>query len=283
MDKLDIKINAEENTISVKNNGKGIPIEMHKEHNCYVPTMIFGHLLTGSNFDDDEKKTTGGRNGYGAKLANIFSTQFTVECVDSNQGLKFKQTWRNNMSIAEEPIVQTCKAAEKKAGDSVCITFSPDLKRFKMKELDKDTVSLLSKRAYDIAGVMGMSTQKGNKKLVVTLNGDKLPIKNFQDYVGLMDGVNAPVAYEKVSDQWEIGVAPTDGSFQQISFVNSICTSKGGAHTVYIAEQITSHLIKTVKKKNKGGSDVKPALVKQQLVRRVRHFEWYRSVHGVAY
>ena len=38
------------------NNGKGIPIVMHKEHNMYVPTMIFGHLLTGSNFNDEEDK-----------------------------------------------------------------------------------------------------------------------------------------------------------------------------------------------------------------------------------
>ena len=265
MDKLDITVDAEANVISVKNNWKGIPVEMHKEHKCYVPTMIFGHLLTGSNFDDDEKKTTGGRNGYGAKLANIFSTEFVVECMDTNQGLKFKQTWRNNMSIAEEPIVKKCTPAEKKAGDYVRITFSPDLKRFKMDRLDDDTVALLSKRAYDIAGVMGMSTQKGSKKLAVTLNGEKLPIKSFQDYVKLIDGVNSPVAYEKVSDHWEIGVAASDGSPQQISFVNSICTSKGGTHVSYIADQIGNHLIKTVKKKNKGGSDVKPALIKQQV------------------
>jgi DNA topoisomerase II len=42
----------------------------------YVPELIFGHLLTGSNYDDDEQKVTGGRNGYGAKLANIFSSSF---------------------------------------------------------------------------------------------------------------------------------------------------------------------------------------------------------------
>lgn len=40
--------------------------------------MIFGHLLTSSNYEDNKKKVTGGRNGYGAKLANIFSKQFTV-------------------------------------------------------------------------------------------------------------------------------------------------------------------------------------------------------------
>lgn len=45
----------------------------------YVPTMIFGHLLTSSNYDDEEEKVTGGRNGYGAKLCNIFSHRFTVE------------------------------------------------------------------------------------------------------------------------------------------------------------------------------------------------------------
>jgi DNA topoisomerase II len=47
---------------------------LHEVENIYVPEMIFGHLLTSSNYDDDEKKVTGGRNGYGAKLANIFST-----------------------------------------------------------------------------------------------------------------------------------------------------------------------------------------------------------------
>eukprot|EP00984_Skeletonema_dohrnii_P023348 scaffold12431_cov137-Skeletonema_dohrnii-CCMP3373.AAC.4 len=103
MDRMEVVVDPDSNTISVMNNGKGIPVQIHKEHNCYVPTLIFGHLLTGSNFDDDEQKTTGGRNGYGAKLANIFSTKFIVECCDSEQGLKFSQVFRNNMHKAEEP------------------------------------------------------------------------------------------------------------------------------------------------------------------------------------
>lgn len=70
--------------ISVWNNGKGIPVVMHKEHNMFVPEMIFGHLLTSSNYDDQEKKVVGGRNGYGAKLTNIFSKKFIVECNDHN-------------------------------------------------------------------------------------------------------------------------------------------------------------------------------------------------------
>jgi DNA topoisomerase-2 len=262
MNKLDITIDAAENVISVKNNGKGIPVVEHKEHGCYVPTLIFGHLLTGSNFDDDEKKTTGGRNGYGAKLANIFSTQFTIECVDSTQGVKFTQTFRDNMGTAGEPAIKNCTAIEKKNGDYTKITFSPDLARFKMTSLDKDTVGLLSKRAYDIAGSMA---NRAGKKLVVTLNGDKLPVKSFQDYLQLFDGINAPAAYEKMGDRWEVGVSSTDGSAQQISFVNSICTSKGGGHVTYIADQIAAHLLKTVKKKNKGGADIKVNQIKNHL------------------
>ena len=179
MDKLDVTIDAENNKISVKNNGKGIPVQLHKEQNCYVPTLIFGHLLTGSNFDDSEKKTTGGRNGYGAKLANIFSTEFIVECLDSEQGVKFVQTFTDNMGKAGEPVIKKCTAAEKKRGDYTKITFSPDLARFKMTSLNKDTVALLSKRAYDIAGSMANSE---GKKLAVTLNGKKV---SQTKYIGI--------------------------------------------------------------------------------------------------
>ena len=49
----------------------------------WVPELIFGHLLTSSNYNDQEKKVVGGRNGYGAKLCNIFSTEFIVETCTS--------------------------------------------------------------------------------------------------------------------------------------------------------------------------------------------------------
>jgi len=262
MDRMEITIDGENNSISVLNNGMGIPVAMHKEHDCYVPTLIFGHLLTGSNFDDDEKKTTGGRNGYGAKLANIFSTKFIVECVDSKGKKKFKQIFENNMGTVQDPIISKLSPKEAKGGDTTKITFSPDLTRFKMDHLDEDTVALMSKRAYDIVGSMA---NRHGKKLNVFLNGKKLSVNSFDSYLKIYKDLEAPVAYETVGDRWEVGVGPSDGSFQQVSFVNAICTSKGGGHTSYIADQIASHLVATVKKKNKGGSEFKANQIKNHI------------------
>jgi len=91
MSYLKVIVDRENNFISVENDGRGIPIEMHSKEGVYVPELIFGHLLTSSNYDDNERKVTGGRNGYGAKLCNIFSTEFVVETVDGSKGKKFKQ------------------------------------------------------------------------------------------------------------------------------------------------------------------------------------------------
>ena len=272
MDRLEIDIDATANTISVLNNGKGIPVVLHSEHDCYVPTLIFGHLLTGSNFDDDEKKTTGGRNGYGAKLANIFSTKFTVECLDSDRMLKFVQVFTNNMHTAGVAKVSTCSKAESKKGDYTKITFTPDLARFGMTRLDEDTIGLLQKRAYDIAGSMSNSTTAtakesgGKKKLSVYLNGHKVPVKDFKSYLELFDGITPPAAYERIDDRWEVGVGvSTDGSFQQISFVNAIATTKGGGHVNYIADLVARKLQAVVKRKNKGEAEIKPNQIKNHL------------------
>ena len=66
--KIDVKVDMESGEISVSNNGQGIPITMHDTEKVYIPELIFGTLLTSSNYDDSEDRTTGGRNGYGAKL-----------------------------------------------------------------------------------------------------------------------------------------------------------------------------------------------------------------------
>ena len=105
---------------------------MHKEQNMYVPTMIFGHLLTSSNFEDDDKKVTGGRNGFGAKLCNVFSTKFTLETANKESKKEFKQSWSKNMSKADDPKIKSLEQKE-----FTRITYKPDLEKFNMQSIDK--------------------------------------------------------------------------------------------------------------------------------------------------
>lgn len=111
--------------------------------------MIFGHLLTGSNYNDDEKKVVGGRNGYGAKLANIFSHKFVLECGDGKGRKKFSMTWRKNMTIHGEAEISPYTGK-----DYTKVTFYPEFKRFGMNAFDDGIVSLMRKRVYDMAGLI---------------------------------------------------------------------------------------------------------------------------------
>jgi len=81
--RIDVTVDPDKNLIEVRNNGQGIDVEFMEEHKMYPAELIFGTLLTSTNYDDTEKKIVGGKNGYGAKLANIFATEFKVETVDA--------------------------------------------------------------------------------------------------------------------------------------------------------------------------------------------------------
>lgn len=254
MDTLRVDIDQESNTVQVYNNGNGVPVTIHKEEGVYVPELIFGHLLTSSNYNDQEKKVTGGRNGYGAKLTNIFSTEFTIETCDGQRGLQYKQIFQNNMALKGEPSITKCK----KTDNWTRVTFKPDLKKFNMEELEDDIVALMTKRVYDVAGCIG----KGCK---VYLNGEQLKIKKFSDYVDLfLNSQDVPKLHEKVNDRWEICVSVSDGQFQQCSFVNSINTLRGGTHVNYIADQVSAKILEHMKKKHKN-TKIKQFQIKNHL------------------
>ncbi|XP_061348809.1 DNA topoisomerase 2-like [Gastrolobium bilobum] len=260
MDSLKVTIDAEQNTVSVFNNGDGVPVEIHQEEKVYVPELIFGHLLTSSNYDDNVKKTTGGRNGYGAKLTNIFSTEFVIETADGRRQKKYKQVFSNNMGKKSEPVITKCKDSE----NWTKVTFKPDLEKFKMTYLEEDVVALMKKRVLDMAGCLG-------KTVKVELNGRLIRMKSFRDYADLYlksaeksRPVPLPRIHAKVGDRWEICASLSDGQFQQVSFVNSIATIKGGTHVDYITNQITSFVMNKVNKKKKD-ANVKAHNVKNHL------------------
>lgn len=252
MDAVKVVIDQEHDLISVYNSGDGVPVEIHQEEGVYVPELIFGHLLTSSNYDDNVKKTTGGRNGYGAKLTNIFSTEFIIETADGKRLKKYKQVFTNNMGKKSEPNISKCKEGE----NWTKVSFKPDLAKFNMTHLEDDVVALMKKRVVDLAGCLGKSVK-------VELNGHRVPVKSFAEYVDMYPK-SVTRFHERVNERWEICVTLSEGQFQQVSFVNGIATIKGGTHVDYVANQIANHVMAVVNKKNKN-ANVKAHNVKNHL------------------
>ena len=122
--KIDFGSDSSGPWIKVYNNGDTLPIQVHKKHKVFVPELVFGHLLTSDNFDDTEKKVVGGRNGFGAKLCNVFSTKFEIECGDGKKRKMYKQTFSNNMHKKEKPKIKGYKGK-----NYTQVKFWPDLKR----------------------------------------------------------------------------------------------------------------------------------------------------------
>ena len=237
-------------TISVTNDGEGIPIEIHKDLGKYIPEIIFGEFHTSSNYDDTEARTVGGLNGYGSKLTNAFSKSFTVEICDGTS--HYIKTWENNMGSTTPAVI---KKSKKKPFTK--ITFLPDYQRFGCDSLNKNTYDLFLSRVYEGSAIT-------NKTVNIYFNDEKINIKNFESFIGLFVG-SAQLVYER-TERWEIAVLlnPYD-KFTQISFVNGISTTDGGTHTDYIVNQIVGKLKETIEKKHKD-IVIRPSYIKDNIL-----------------
>jgi len=217
---IKVGIDKETGWIEIFNDGNGIDIEKHSEYNnIWIPELIFGELLTSTNYDKSEEKLIGGKFGYGVKLANIFSKEFNIETVDHYRKKIYTQTFTNNMTDKSVPVIKSyTKIPYTK------IRFLPDYGRFGMKNLTEDMYELFKRRAYDASACT-------SKDITIYFNDVKLPIKDFEKYVDLFLDTKEiqPRIYENCNDRWEVAVALSNsGTFEQISFVNGVNTIRGG-------------------------------------------------------
>jgi DNA topoisomerase-2 len=242
--------------ISVENDGDGIPIEMHATEKVWAPELIFGHLLTSGNYNKEEEKIVGGKNGYGAKLTNIFSKRFTVET--RSKGQKFSQTWSENMSVTGKAVVKADAAK-----GFVRVTYEPDLARFPGLNL-VDMIAVLHTRAVELAAMAG-------KEVKVSYNGAVVPTNTFEKYVKLFVRDEAPVAYERCGPRWEVAAVMARQLFEEdavpdekhVSFVNGINTKKGGKHVDKVVSSIIGDFCEVAAKKK---VVVKPGQLKDSVV-----------------
>jgi DNA topoisomerase-2 len=245
---------AEDGSITVTNDGDGLPTQMNEEHGVYSPELIFGHMLTSTNYDDDQGRIVGGMNGIGAKACNVWSTSFWLETVDAVAHKLYRQEWKDNMSVCDAP---TIKSDRRKPYTT--IRFVPDYVRFGLADgLTPDMRSLFLKRAYDTSAVTAADVN-------VFVNGEKTGLKSFERYADLYLGAKGdhPRVYEKLGDRWEV-VATAWDCADSVSFVNGICTVRGGRHVDHIVNQIVRKVVEIAAKRCKDTS-VKPQHVRDNL------------------
>jgi DNA topoisomerase-2 len=243
-----IQCTVEEGTITVVNDGAGIDIAMHPEYNVYIPQMIFAELRTSTNYDKEEKKIVGGKNGFGVKLVLIWSTYAKLETVDIVRKLKYTQIFRSNLSIIEPPIITPYK----KTKSYTSLSFTPDYARFGLAGLDDDMKKLFEKRMMDIAAIT-------EKKVKVSWNGTVLPVQNFAQYI---EKFGIEISVRDACTRWEYAFALAD-EYHQVSFVNGIYTQKGGRHVDYLVNQLTRKLAAYIQQKKK--VEIRPSIIRDRL------------------
>jgi DNA gyrase/topoisomerase IV subunit B len=234
-----ICINIDETTgeTTFWNDGDVIPVELHPEEKCYNHSMIFGQLLTSSNYDDEEdRENISGRNGLGIKVANVFSKKFYVEGADPEHKKLLKQTWENNMRKVSEPTITTLKT---KKGYTK-IVFTPDFSQFGLTGYTTDILSLYKRFIVDTA----MLT-----KVPTFYNDIEIPVKNLIDYSKLYTTKEVESLYIKCAESE--AVIMLDENNGNISFANGIYTPLGGTHVDAWNEAIFRPLLDKINKPKK--------------------------------
>eukprot|EP00762_Andalucia_godoyi_P008875 ANDGO_07751.mRNA.1 DNA topoisomerase 2 len=239
-----VTIDRTTDSISVYNNGGCVELQPHHQKtHLYVPEVVFAEFMSSSNFEDNTARVVGGRNGYGAKLANVFSSRFSVDLCDGTTA--YKQEWRNNMSECSPPGLTPAQAG---AEPSVCVTFVPDLARMGLEHITDDLVSLFFRRALDVTAYLHMIGRNVRVHFRCGSEGswthdfncsDLLPTTQHYANAFFPDAVFLPIVAHRLSVAFSI--QPQGRELQQVSIVNGIFTSAGGAHVKMIIDDLWSN------------------------------------------
>lgn len=239
LDKIRVEIDKQTGWITVWDNG-GIPVEIHKEHDQYIPEMIFTELKAGSNFNDKEERVVTGTHGEGSTLSLIFSKEAQVKTCDGKK--QFKQTYKNNLSEKSEPQIK-----DKVREGFTEISFLLDYERLNT-SLTEGNYTKLIRRIYEGAAC--------NPNLTFWINGEKIKINSFKDFVQLHTD---DFLFEE-SSGLSVGISASSGAFEHVSFVNGTETKIGGIHIDAIINPIVEEVRNFLNKKHK--VDLKPGEIK---------------------
>ena len=236
---ISFEVDIETGWTSVTNDGLIIELEKHSS-GLWNPEFIFGRLRTSSNYDDTEERKTSGKNGLGIKLTNIYSTEFKIEIVNKEKGVKYVQVWKNHMKEKSEGNVEVLKKTQlsKYKSSMTKVSWKPDFTFFGMNGYTEEMVSLFKKYACDTAMITGLKVQ---------FNQSSVPLIQLKSYLKSL-GSSEQLLIE--SDTCKVALCSSD-EFRQLSYVNGCYTSDGGHHVDVWIQDLLKPVIEKMEQKYK--------------------------------
>ena len=256
--KISVTFVRETGEITISNDGNGIAVLPFDGEDKTIPEVIFSCLHAGSNFCDTGKRVTGGKNGLGATLANIWSQRFAVEIHDPVNSKAFSQVYENNMEKVGEAKVRPkqCKKG------LVRVSFTPDYARLGLEPTNPLLDDLLRTRTLEVAAV-------ARKGVCVEYNGAVLP-NTLAKYVTLLSGSDGEAVAEETFGgpvfRLSVAVTPREGDgVDCVGFVNGVSCSSG-THIRAVVDRVVKIIQEGVAKKySKDKVKVRPNTVKDHL------------------
>ena len=215
-------------SITVEDNGRGIPVGIHKEEKKPAVEVVMTILHAGGKFDKDSYKVSGGLHGVGVSVVNALSEWLWVEV--QRDGKIYKQDYK--IGITQNKLKETGKT--KKSGTKVC--FLPDAEIFNTITYEYDIIAeRLRELAYLNKGLeinLKDSREKGGQKDTFKFKG------GLSDFVKYLDENNNPLHNKVITVTKEDSEIPVDVALRYgntyndniLTFVNNINTIEGGTH-----------------------------------------------------
>jgi len=236
--RMEIEV-MDDGVVRMWNDGVGIPTGVG-EDGAPIPQMIFGTLLTSSNYDDGEARFTSGRNGLGVKLTNVFSRWFEVEI--GSPGEVYSQRWEDHMRVEKPPVIRR----KKNAKTYTMVRFLPDYAFFGDETMSSTIRLLLERISHDTAAVAGIP---------VVWNGEKIVYKSPRDYITQRATINKgeivhftiSLASEQRVDVVLASMPISDNII--MAFSNGIYNRDGGVHVDAVSSELFRRILARLGKK----------------------------------